>query len=70
MASRIDRNKAATVTVKKNSARLTEPIVVRGSLPAPTSDVVAIGPQPPPPVVSIKPPTKASGTTLRAVKLR
>ena len=51
---------AATDTM--NSAALTEPTVRRGSsLPLLSSVEVATGPQPPPPVASMKPATRPSG---------
>ena len=52
--------KPAVARVKKNSAKLTEPIVNLGSCPAPTSVEVTIGPHPPPPAESMKPPVNAS----------
>ena len=45
----------------KNSARLTEPIVYRGFLPLAISVEETIGPQPPPPIESKKPPMAAKG---------
>ena len=54
---------AALASVRKNSAKLTEPMVVRGSLPELTSVDVTTGPQPPPPAASTKPPNKASFPT-------
>ena len=50
-------------TVTKNSARFTDPIAMRGSWPRPTSVEVTIGPQPPPPIASINPPTNPSAST-------
>ena len=58
-------NDAAVATVMKNSAKLTEPMVVRGSRPEPTSVLVTTGPQPPPPAASTKPPNAASLPTWR-----
>ena len=52
--------KPAVESVKKNSAKLTEPIVERGSCPFPSKFVVTIGPHPPPPAESTKPPKNAS----------
>src|SRR5690606_39477930 len=43
---------AALARVRKNSAKFTEPMVVRGSLPEPIRLVVTTGPQPPPPAAS------------------
>lgn len=42
----------ALVNVRKNSAKLTEPMVVGGSIPELIRVEVATGPQPPPPVAS------------------
>jgi hypothetical protein len=51
---------AATVTA--NSAAETEPITRRGSRrPVESSDGVATGPQPPPPVASTNPANRPSG---------
>ncbi|MNJ61714.1 hypothetical protein D3C77_575190 [compost metagenome] len=50
----------ALVMVRKNSAKFTEPMVVRGSLPEPIRLLVTTGPQPPPPAASTKPPNRAS----------
>ena len=52
--------KPAVAKVKKNSAKFTDPIVDLGSCPAPTRVEVTMGPQPPPPAESIKPPARAS----------
>lgn len=60
----------ALTKVRKNSARLTEPMVVRGSEPVPTSVVVTTGPQPPPPTASTKPPTSPSLATWRGSSWR
>src|SRR5215210_8170410 len=50
----------ALESVTKNSVRLTEPIVYFGDLPFAISVLVTIGPHPPPPNESRKPPTHAS----------
>ena len=52
---------AEMVTVRKNSAVLTVPIVLRGLLPWTSRFEVTIAPQPPPPAASRKPPTRPSG---------
>ncbi len=49
----------------KNSVKLTEPIVNRGVVPWPSSVEVTIGPHPPPPIASRKPPPKPRGTIQR-----
>ena len=50
-----------------NSAVLVVPIALRGSSAfEAVSEVVTTGPQPPPPVESMKPPTKPSGASQRA----
>ena len=46
--------------VMKNSEELTEPMAKRGCLPRATNVVVTMGPQPPPPMASKKPPIKPS----------
>ena len=51
-------NVAEMVTVRKNSAVLTVPIVLRGLLPWTSRLEVTIAPQPPPPAASRKPPTR------------
>jgi hypothetical protein len=51
----------AAAVVTKNSVVLTDPIVVRGAWPDPTSVDVATGPQPPPPLASRKPATSPMG---------
>src|SRR5262245_14777429 len=56
-------NTATCVAVTKNSARFTEPIAWRGSHPWPTRLDVTIGPHPPPPTASRKPPTNARAFT-------
>ncbi|MCY1183690.1 hypothetical protein D9M73_243300 [compost metagenome] len=56
--------------VRKNSAKFTEPMVVRGSVPEPIRLLVTTGPQPPPPAASTKPPNRASlATCLGALRL-
>ena len=45
---------AALINVRKNSAKLTEPMVVRGSLPELTNVDVTTGPQPPPPPAFVR----------------
>ena len=52
-------NVAEMVTVRKNSAVLTVPMVLRGLLPWTSRLEVTIAPQPPPPAASRKPPTSA-----------
>ena len=49
---------AEMVTVRKNSAVLTVPIVLRGLLPWTSRLEVTIAPQPPPPAASRKPPAR------------
>ena len=56
-------NVAEMVTVRKNSAVLTVPMVLRGLLPCTSRLEVTIAPQPPPPAASRKPPTSPSGET-------
>ncbi len=58
------RNVAEMVTVRKNSAVLTVPIVLRGLLPWTSRFDVTIAPQPPPPAASRKPPISPSGATI------
>ena len=55
---------AEMVTVRKNSAVLTVPMVLRGLLPWTSRLEVTIAPQPPPPAASRKPPTRPSGATI------
>ena len=55
---------ATSVIVTKNSARFTVPIVNRGLCPLATRVDVTIGPQPPPPIASKKPPIKPNGNSL------
>lgn len=47
---------AAWAAVTKNSAKFTVPIVILGLFPLAKRVVVTIGPQPPPPTASKKPP--------------
>src|SRR5215204_5743186 len=54
----------ALAKVIKNSVRLTEPTVYLGLLPLAMRLLVTIGPQPPPPKESKKPPAPASHPTL------
>ena len=61
----VPRKVAEMVAVTKNSVKLTEPIVNRGVVPWPSSVEVTIGPQPPPPIASRKPPPKPSGPIQR-----
>ena len=58
----------ALAMVRKNSAKFTEPMVVRGSLPEPIRLLVTTGPQPPPPAASTKPPKSASLATWRGAR--
>src|SRR6185436_20276738 len=61
---------AEIVTVRKNSAVLTVPIVFRGLLPWTRRFEVTMPPQPPPPAASRKPPARPSGeTTLGALSV-
>src|SRR5688500_12828812 len=62
-------NDAAVASVMKNSAKLTEPMVVRGSLPEPTRVLVTTGPQPPPPTASTKPPNSPSFAAWRGSQI-
>ena len=55
------KNEKALASVTKNSVRLTVPITKRGLLPLVINVVVTIGPQPPPPNESRKPPAAANG---------
>ena len=50
----------ALASVTKNSVRLTDPITYFGLLPFVINVVVTIGPQPPPPNESRKPPAPAN----------
>ena len=63
--SRATRKVADTAEVTKNSAVLVVPIDTRGSWPDPTRVVVTVGPQPPPPMASKKPPARPSGPAKR-----
>src|SRR5687768_2202675 len=54
------KNVNALATVIKNSVRLTEPTTYLGVLPLVINVEVTIGPQPPPPKESRKPPAPAS----------
>src|SRR5687767_7473127 len=60
----VTKNVNALARVIKNSVRLTEPTVYFGLLPFEIRVLVTIGPQPPPPNESRKPPTPASQPTL------
>ena len=53
---------AEMVTVRKNSAVLTVPIIFLGLAPWTSRFEVTTGPQPPPPAASRKPPTRPSGS--------
>jgi hypothetical protein len=53
---------AEAAKVTKNSEKATEPIVVRGSLPRASSVPATIGPHPPPPIESQKPPARPRGS--------
>ena len=57
----IIKNENALARVTKNSVRLTVPITNLGLRPLVISVVVTMGPQPPPPKESKKPPRPASG---------
>src|SRR5687768_13215715 len=59
--SRAARKAAAVAAATNTSAVLVVPMALRGSAPAPSSELVTTGPQPPPPVASKKPPTRPSG---------
>jgi len=64
-APRVTMKVAEMVTERKNSAVLTVPITFRGCTPWTSRLEVTIGPQPPPPAASRKPPMKPSGPTTR-----
>ena len=57
---------ADTAKVKKNSAVLTVPTVLRGSVPCNNRFDVTTGPQPPPPEASRNPPIRPKGTVTLA----
>lgn len=54
-------NVTASLAVTKNSVVLTVPMDMRGLCPLATNVEVTIGPHPPPPIASQKPPTPARG---------
>ena len=68
--SRATRKVAEMAEVTKNSAVLVVPIETRGSCPVPTRVVVTVGPQPPPPMASKKPPTRPRGPANLRGKIR
>src|SRR3954466_10223159 len=61
----VARKVAEIVTVRKNSAVLTVPMVFRGLLPWTSRLEVTMPPQPPPPAASRKPPRRPRGETIR-----
>jgi len=60
----IMRKVATSVKVTKNSAKFTVLMVILGLCPLATRVDVTIGPQPPPPSASKKPPIKPNGKSL------